>query len=478
MMSDRVDVLIIGAGLSGIDAAYRLQTESPDRRYLILEGRDAIGGTWDLFRYPGVRSDSDMFTLGYPFRPWRQPKSIAAGETILSYVRDTAARFGIDQHVRYGQRVVAASWSTPEATWTVRTESGKEYQSSFLFLCTGYYRYSAGFSPRFAGQEDFTGAIVHPQHWPAGLSYEGKRVVVIGSGATAVTLVPAMAETAEHVTMLQRSPSYMISLPTAADDGSDLSLARSRLNRSRNILATALLYQAARHFPARVSAFLRRGVAQQLPPGGSVDRDFTPRYAPWDQRLCVVPDGDLFAAMREDRASVVTGTIETFTEKGIRLTDGTDLEADIIVTATGLTMVTLGEIALDVDGRAVHSGDLHVYKGMMFDGLPNLAWCVGYINASWTLRADLTARYVCRLLNYMKRHRIDTVTPSRPPGASAGGDPLMALSSGYVERATAILPKQGSRTPWRLRNNYLTDMPAMRFGRINDGHVTFTRVQR
>nr|WP_296063535.1 NAD(P)/FAD-dependent oxidoreductase [uncultured Actinoplanes sp.] len=477
-MSDRVDVLIIGAGLSGVDAAYRLQTESPDRRFLILEGRDAIGGTWDLFRYPGVRSDSDMFTLGYPFRPWRQPQAIATGETILSYVRDTAARFGIDKHIRYGRRVVAASWSTPDATWTVRTASGEEFQSSFLFLCTGYYRYSSGFSPRFPGQDDFAGPVVHPQHWPADLDYEGKRVVVIGSGATAVSLVPAMAETAEHVTMLQRSPTYMISLPTASGDGSELSLARYRFRRGRNILATALLYQAARRFPSRVGAFLRRGVVQQLPPGVAVERDFTPAYAPWDQRLCVVPDGDLFAAMREDRASVVTGMIETFTEKGIRLTDGTELEADIIVSATGLTMVTFGEIAIEVDGSPVHSGDLHVYKGMMFDGVPNLAWCVGYINASWTLRADLTARYVCRLLNYMTRHRIDIVTPSRPPGASPADAPLMALSSGYVQRAASILPKQGSRTPWRSRNNYLVDMPAMRFGRIDDGHVTFARVKR
>ena len=475
-MSDRVDVLVVGAGLSGIDAAYRLQTECPGRSFLILEGRDVSGGTWDLFRYPGVRSDSDMFTLGYPFRPWRDPKAIASGETILRYVRDTAERYRITDRIRFGRRVTTASWSTEDAAWTVQTASGEAYTCSFLYLCTGYYRYSGGYDVDFPGRAEFAGPVVHPQQWPADLDYAGKRVVVIGSGATAVTLVPAMAETAEHVTMVQRSPSYLISLPGGdGADGKSLSPAASRLIRSRNVVATALLYQAARRWPERVAGYLREQVSRQLPADVPVDPHFTPRYRPWDQRLCLVPDGDLFAAMRAGRASVVTGEIDTFFDKGVRLTGGAELAADLIVTATGLSMVALGEIAIDVDGRPVQTGKLNVYKGMMFSGVPNLAWCVGYINASWTLRADLTARYVCRLLNYMSRHHIEITMPTLPPGLPAVDEPLMALTSGYVRRAAAVLPRQGARRPWRTRNNYLIDLPAMRFGRIDDGNVQFAR---
>ena len=475
-MSDRVDVLVVGAGLSGIDAGYRLQTECPGRSYLILEGRDVSGGTWDLFRYPGVRSDSDMFTLGFPFHPWRQAKAIASGETILRYVRETADRFGIAEKIRFGRRVVTAHWSTEDATWTVHTAGGEEYACSFLYLCTGYYRYSGGYDVDFPGRDEFAGPVVHPQQWPAGLDYAGKRVVVIGSGATAVTLVPAMAETAAHVTMLQRSPTYMINLPGGERGGRTLSRTTSHLLRSRNAVATALLYQASRRWPERVSGFLRKQVAEQLPAEAHVDPDFTPAYAPWDQRLCVVPDGDLFAAMRAGKASVVTGRIDRFTSTGVRLDDGAELAADIIVTATGLSMVTLGEIAVDIDGRPVKTGTLNVYKGMMFSGVPNLAWCVGYINASWTLRADLTSRYVCRLLNYMARHDIDITTPTPPPDMPEVDQPLMNLTSGYVQRAAAILPRQGSRRPWRMRTNYLTDLPAMLLGRIDDGHVRFARV--
>ncbi|WP_433300208.1 flavin-containing monooxygenase [Actinoplanes sp. CA-030573] len=476
-MSNRVDVVIVGAGLSGIGAAYRLQTECPGKSFLILEGRDVSGGTWDLFRYPGVRSDSDMFTLGYPFRPWRHRRAIASGETILRYVRETSRAYDIDRKIRFGRRVVSARWSTEDAAWTVRTGNGETYECSFLYLCTGYYRYSAGHDAGFPGRADFTGRVVHPQHWPDDLDHAGKRVVVIGSGATAVTLVPAMAETAEHVTMLQRSPTYMINLANgdAGAGARPMSRAVARLVRTRNVLGTALLYQASRRWPARMGGFLRRQVAGQLPPGVPVDPHFTPAYAPWDQRLCVVPDGDLFAAMRSGTASVVTGTIETFTEKGVRLTDGTELEADIIVTATGLTMVALGEIEVDVDGDRVASGRVGVYKGMMLEGVPNLAWCVGYVNASWTLRADLTSRYVCRLLNYMERHRIEITTPVVPPGTALLDEPAMALSSGYVRRAAGVLPRQGGRRPWRMSSNYLTDMPAMRFGRIDDGNVRFAR---
>jgi cation diffusion facilitator CzcD-associated flavoprotein CzcO len=480
-MSEHVDVLVVGAGLSGIGAAYRLQTQCPDRSYAILEARDAIGGTWDLFRYPGVRSDSDMFTLGYPFRPWREPKAIAEGSKILDYIRETAALNGIDKQIRYGRRVVSAAWSTADARWTVRTGTDEEYTCSFLYICTGYYRYSAGYEVDFPGLGDFTGTVVHPQHWPADLDYQGKRVVVIGSGATAVTLVPAMADKVEHVTMLQRSPSYLLAMPAREDAATRLRQllpadAASRVVRGRNVLLTWALFQASRRWPDRVAKLLRTGVEKQLPEGVPVDPHFVPRYDPWDQRLCVVPDGDFFAAMRTGQASVVTGTIDTFTGDGIRLTDGTELPADIVVTATGLTMVAYGEIAMSVDGRSIESGELHVYKGMMFSDVPNMAWCVGYTNASWTLRADLTSQYVCRLLNYMTRHRIDIATPHLDESQPESDDPLMDLSSGYVQRAAAVLPRQGARRPWRMRNNYLTDLPVMRLGRIDDGSMLFTRL--
>jgi monooxygenase len=477
-MSERVDVLVIGAGLSGIDAAYRLSTECPGRTFLILEARQTIGGTWDLFRYPGIRSDSDMFTLSYPFRPWRNPQAIASGETIRDYIRDTAARYGLDRKIRFGRRVVRAHWSSPDATWTVETDTGETYASNFLYLCTGYYRYSSGHEVDFAGREAFRGRIVHPQHWPDDLDYAGQRVVVIGSGATAATLVPSMASSAAHVTMLQRSPAYFISLGgpgPGSEPAAELTGPKARLVRSRNVLGTALLYQAARRWPDRVARLLQRRVARELPDDVPIDPHFTPRYRPWDQRPCVVPDGDFFVALRAGKASVVTGTVERFHACGVRLTDGTDIDADVIVTATGLTMVAFGEIALDVDGDPVDSGRLQVYKGMMFSGVPNLAWCVGYINATWTLRADLTSRYVCRLLNYMDRHRIDVTTPTVPPGAAEAGEPLMALSSGYVQRAAALLPRQGARRPWRVRNNYLTDLPGMLLSRINDGNVRFAR---
>ena len=474
-----MDVLIVGAGLSGIGAAYRLQTECPDRTYTILEARNATGGTWDLFRYPGVRSDSDMFTLSYPFRPWRQPRSIADGGTILDYIRDTAAAYGIDQNIRFHQRAISAAWSTAEARWTVRTATGDEYTCAFLYLCTGYYRYSGGYEVDFPGMADFTGTIVHPQHWPADLDYEGKRVVVIGSGATAVTLVPSLADRAELVTMLQRSPSYFVAVPAGLHKGAP-GRVTARILRSRNLLLSWGLYQAARRWPDRIAQLLRAGVARQLPDGVPVDPHFVPGYGPWDQRLCVVPDGDLFAALRNGTAEVVTGAIDAFTDKGIRLADGTELPADIVVTATGLTMVAFGEMALTVDGRPVRSGDRHVYKGMMFDGMPNLAWCMGYPNASWTLRADLTSRYVCRLLNYMGRHRIDVVTPDLPEAEARQPThrPFVALTSGYVQRASGLIPQQGNRWPWRASANYLTDLPAMRLGRIDDGSVRFARKAR
>lgn len=478
-MSNHLDVLIVGAGLSGIGAAHRLQTHCPDRSYAILEARDASGGTWDFFRYPGLRSDSDMFTLGYPLRPWLQPNAIADGASILAYIRETATENGIDKKIHYGRRVVSAAWSSEQARWTLTTAEGTEWTCNFLYLCTGYYRYSSGHEVAFPGMGDYAGHLVHPQNWPAELDYEGKRVVVIGSGATAVTLVPALAQQAAHVTMVQRSPTYMIPLaskePLTAKLGKRMSPERaSRLIRKRNVAMNFLTFQASRRWPEKVGQMLRDRVAGELPEHVKVDPHFTPRYKPGDQRVCGVADGDLFAALREGRTSIVTGEVETFTEKGLRLTDGQELEADVVVTATGLVMVTFGEVALSVDGKAVNSRHLQVYKHLMFSGLPNLAWCVGYTNASWTMRADLSHQYVCRLLNHMARRRYDVATPV-PKDAAGSDEPLLNLSSGYVLRASDILPRQGTEGRWKVRNNYLRDWPRMKLTRINDGALVFKR---
>jgi cation diffusion facilitator CzcD-associated flavoprotein CzcO len=483
MGSEHVDVLIVGAGLSGIGAAYRIRTQSPGRTYAILEARDAIGGTWDLFRYPGIRSDSDMFTLGYPFRPWPSPQAIADGPSILEYVRDTAAEFGIDRKIRFGHRVVRASWSSDEARWTVEAEHGGATVTttcSFLYLCSGYYSYRGGHEVEFPGQERFGGTIVHPQAWPSDLDHRDKNVVVIGSGATAVTLVPAMADEAASVTMLQRSPSYVVSLPGKDPIAERLrallpeKLAH-RLIRLKSIAFTTLTYQASRRWPDRIGRVLRDGVASQLPDRIPVDPHFVPRYDPWDQRLCVVPDGDLFRALRSGKADVVTDTIATFTENGVALASGRELAADIIVTATGLQAVALGEIALTVDGRPVDAGKLFTYKGLMFSGVPNLAWCVGYINNSWTLRADLASQYVCRLLNHMAAHGFATATPDAAGADPAQARPILNLTSGYVQRVIDKLPKQGAGRPWLARQNYPLDYVDMKLRRIDDGTMRFAR---
>ncbi|MFT3766785.1 MAG: NAD(P)/FAD-dependent oxidoreductase [Minicystis sp.] len=433
------DVIIVGAGLSGIGAAYRIKTECPTKRFAILEAREAIGGTWDLFRYPGIRSDSDMFTLGYPFHPWKEAKVIADGPSILRYIRETATKFGIDPHIRFRHKIIQATWSSADASWTIEAEVGPEreirrYRTRFLYLCSGYYSYDKAHDPQLPGVERFKGRIVHPQWWPEDLDYSGKRVVVIGSGATAVTLVPAMAERAGHVTMLQRSPSYIMSLP-AQDPAADAIRAvlpervAHRVVRGKNALLSLALYQFCRRFPQAATRLLRKGVAAHVPEGTPIDPHFTPRYAPWDQRLCVVPDADLFRALHAGKASVVTDTIETFTERGIRLTSGEELEADIIVTATGLRLVACGGIRLHVDGRAIELRDTVVYKGLMLSGIPNLAWCVGYTNASWTLRADLSSRYVCRLLHEMDRRGAEVAVPrmERRSGAETTPEPLLGI---------------------------------------------------
>lgn len=470
------EVIVVGAGLSGIGAGYHLKHDCPGTRFVILEGRDAIGGTWDLFRYPGVRSDSDMFTLGYPFHPWKEANAIADGPSILAYLRDTARTYGIEDHVRFGRKVVAASWSSEDAAWTleVRTAAGVErYRTRFLYLCSGYYAYDEAHDPDLPGRARFGGRIVHPQWWPEDLDYAGKRVVVVGSGATAVTLVPALAKQAAHVTMLQRSPTWIASLP--AEDRLAKGIravlperAAHRTVRWKNALLNLGFYQFCRRFPRAARRVLLKRVRALLPLDVPVDPHFTPRYDPWDQRLCLVPDGDLFAALASGRASVVTGEIDTFTETGIRLASGDELAADVIVTATGLKLLPVGGIRLEVDGRPVDPAETLVYKGLMLGGVPNLAWSVGYTNASWTLRSDLSSRFVCRLLNHMDRHGQVRAVP-RPEAAGEGRAPLLDLNAGYVRRAADRLPKQGTKAPWRLRQNYVLDYVATVFGRVDDG---------
>jgi monooxygenase len=455
-----VDVLIIGAGLSGIGAAWRLKRDRPGTSFVILEARDAIGGTWDLFRYPGVRSDSDMFTLSYSFRPWQGDKSLASADSIRSYIRDTAAEGGITPHIRFRTKAVSASWSSAAARWTVETTGGT-YTCRFLYACAGYYDYDKAYQPDFPGLDDFAGQFVHPQFWPDDLDYAGKRVVVIGSGATAVTLVPAMAETAGHVTMLQRSPTYMTVLPdrdAIADALRRRLPARvaHRLIRAKNIALTQGFYQLARRRPERVKKLLRGFALRRLGDPAYVDEHFTPTYDPWDQRLCVVPEGDLFTAITDKRASVVTGHIDRFVPGGIRLTTGELVGADIVVSATGLSLLPVGGLTVTVDGEVVDPGTRVAYRGVMLSGVPNLAYCIGYTNASWTLRADLSHRYVIRLLSYLDRNGYVSATPLATP--TGNRRPLLDLSSGYVRRALDRFPKQGDKDPWTVRQNYMLDV--------------------
>jgi monooxygenase len=477
MPLEHLDVLIVGAGLSGVGAGCHLQRECPGKRYAILEARAESGGTWDLFRYPGIRSDSDMFTLGYRFRPWTQENAIADGPSILHYIRDTARRYGVDRRIRYHRRVVRAEWSSAEARWTVEVEhidtgEAERLTCSFLYGCTGYYRYDEGYTPAFLGAERFGGEIVHPQHWPEDLDYAGKRVVVIGSGATAVTLVPAMAERAAHVTMLQRSPSYVVSLPQRDPLAALLRRvlpprAVYPLVRWKNVLLATAFFQLSRRRPTLIKRLIRKGLERRLPAGYDIDTHFTPRYDPWDQRVCLVPDGDLFAAIGSGRASILTDGIETFTEQGLKLTSGAELEADVIVTATGLNLLLLGGIQFVVDGREIDLAKTVGYKGIMFSGLPNLAVTLGYTNASWTLKADLAAEYVCRLLNHMDVHGHDTVVP-RAPDPSLPTHPFIDLASGYVLRSVELLPRQGDAAPWRLHQNYPRDIGMLRRGPLDD----------
>ncbi len=482
-MIEHVDVLIVGAGLSGIGAARHLQIHCPRKSFAVLEGREALGGTWDLFRYPGIRSDSDMQTMGFSFRPWVHEKSIADGSHILDYLKETAEEYGIDRHIRFRKKVKEVRWSTEDAAWTVAIEEAgtgalSEMTCSFLYMCTGYYNYTGGHTPEFAGAADFRGQLVHPQTWPKELDYAGKKVVVIGSGATAVTLVPAMAKTAAHVTMLQRSPTYIVARP-----GADPLVAKlqrwfppkiaSKLTRWRNIGLSMYFYSLSRSKPDKVKAAIIAGAQALLGADYDVKTHFTPRYKPWDQRVCLVPDGDLFQAIRKGEASVVTDTIERFTTNGIQLTSGKQLDADVIVTATGLKMELLSGISVVVDGKPVNLAKTFNYKGTMFSGVPNFALTTGYTNASWTLKAELTSRYICRLLNWMDRNRMRIATP-RPDG-SIGEQPMFNFAAGYVQRALDTMPKQGLKRPWTLRQNYPRDMFDLHYGKVNDGALQFSR---
>ncbi|MCE9648769.1 MAG: NAD(P)/FAD-dependent oxidoreductase [Parvibaculum sp.] len=482
MTLEHFDVLIVGAGLSGIGAAYHLQSNCPGKTYAIMEGREASGGTWDLFRYPGIRSDSDMYTLGYSFKPWTEAKAIADGPAILKYVRETARDNGIERHIRYSHQVKSASWSTENAAWTVEAERGPSKEivrvtCNFLFMCSGYYNYAEGYTPDFPGMERFKGRIAHPQKWTPDIDYKGKRVVVIGSGATAVTLVPEMAKDAAHVTMLQRSPTYVVSRP--AEDGLANWLRRHLpaklaygITRWKNVLFGMYFFRLARKKPQQVKQFILNQVSEILG-ADYVAKHFTPTYNPWDQRLCLVPNGDLFDAIKDKRASVVTDHIETFTEKGILLKSGEELEADLIVTATGLNLQVLSDMKVVVDGKDVDLSKTLNYKGMMYSDIPNLASSFGYTNASWTLKCDLTCEYVCRLLNHMDKTGTRQATPHNTD-PTVTEEPWLDFSSGYVQRSIDKFPKQGSKAPWKLYQNYALDIVSLKFGKVEDGAMEFS----
>ena len=484
---EHLDVLVVGAGLSGIGAGHYLQADCPWATYAIFEARGAIGGTWDLFRYPGVRSDSDMYTLGYSFRPWDQDESIADGQAILDYIRETARVEGIDQHIRFHHRIVAADWSTPDGRWNITAERTDpetgdtetiRLTCGFLFSCSGYYRYDHGYQPEFPGIDEFAGQVVHPQAWPEDLDYAGKRVVVIGSGATAVTLIPSMSDDTEHITMLQRSPTYIVALPAK---NPLVNLIR-RILPTRwsgpivkwfNALMTQGSYQFSRRFPGLARKGIRALVKLQLPDGYEVDTHFKPKYDPWDQRLCLVPDGDLFKAIRRGDASVVTDSVDRFTADGIRLQSGDELPADIVVTATGLELLFIGGIEVSVDGEDLELPDKLTYKGMMLEDVPNLAIAIGYTNASWTLKCDLTCQYVTRLLNHMHATGLRQCTPENHD-ASVTAEPLLGLSSGYVQRSQHEFPKQGTRFPWQVKQSYLADYRALKRSDIHDEAMQFS----
>ena len=485
-IDNHFDVIVVGAGISGIGAAYHLQTMSPKSTYQILEGRADFGGTWDLFRYPGIRSDSDMHTLGYRFKPWTADKSIADGPRILDYLRETITENSIDKKIRYNQQVTKAQWSSEDSRWSLTvtdkvSDEVKTFTCGYLFMCSGYYSYKQGFTPEFAGVEKFQGKVVHPQQWPQDLDYKNKRVVVIGSGATAMTLVPAMANDVAEITLLQRSPTYVISRPSVDPFAKRMRRIWPKkiayaLTRVENTTRQQELYKLCREAPEGVKSVLIDAVRAELGADFDVDKHFTPTYKPWDQRMCLVPDSDLFVALRSNKAKVVTDTIKTFTETGIQLDSGEHLEADIVVTATGLNLCTLGEMEFVVDSQPVDFAKTWTYKGFAFSGIPNLASSWGYINASWTLRADLTCEYVCRLLNHMRKTKTTSCTPTlrKIDQDMPQRNWLEDFTSGYMKRMMHKMPRQGDHEPWINPQNYELDKKMFRKSPIDDGVMLFT----
>jgi cation diffusion facilitator CzcD-associated flavoprotein CzcO len=482
-MDNHFDVIVIGAGISGIGAGYHLQTKCPEKSYAILEGRDTIGGTWDLFKYPGIRSDSDMYTLGFSFFPWKEKEAIADGPSILKYLDETSKKFNIDKKIKFNHYVKDASWCSEKSVWTLKVEDKNLMDTvtiscNFIFMCSGYYSYEKGYTPDFEGINEFNGKIMHPQKWDTSIDYSDKEVIVIGSGATAVTLVPEMAKYAKHVTMLQRSPTYVVSAPQ--QDPLAIFLQKylpSKLSyfivRWKNILRQQWYFRLCKKNPKRVKDFIINQVRKSLGHDYDVDKHFTPNYNPWDQRMCLVPNGDLFKSIRKKQTSVVTDTIDKFTSTGIKLESGKTLAAELIVTATGLNLEICSNINLKVDGQDINLPDTVTYKGMMFSGVPNLVSTFGYTNASWTLGADLTSEYVCRLLNYMKKSSIKKCCPEANSKIE-NNDDWLNLTSGYIKRSKDIFPKQGKRSPWTNNQNFLKDIFQIRYGKINDGEIKFS----
>lgn len=484
-MNKKIDVLVVGAGLSGIGAGYHLQKKCPETSFLILEGRENIGGTWDLFKYPGIRSDSDMYTLGYNFKPWKEQKAIADAPSILKYLNETVEEFNLKSKIRFGKYVKKARWSSDSNQWTVDIEDKKtgkfsQILCSFIFMCSGYYSYKEGYTPHFEGKENFKGDIIHPQKWDPSFDYSNKKIVVIGSGATAVTIVPEMAKTAKHVTMLQRSPTYVVAAPEKDNLANKL---RKYLPlkftywfiRWRNILRQQYYFRLCKKYPKGVKNVIIREVKKKLGNDFDVKTHFTPKYNPWDQRMCLVPDGDLFEQINQGKASVVTDHIKNFTENGLLLKSGKELKADVIITATGLNLEMLSTVEFFIDNKSVDISKTVTYKGMMYSGIPNLASTFGYTNASWTLGADLTSEYVCRVINHMKRNNYDVVCPKPNIGIEADPD-YLNLTSGYIKRSLNIFPKQGKKAPWRNNQNYLIDIFQMKYGRIDDGEISFEKI--
>ncbi|HIG34802.1 MAG TPA: NAD(P)/FAD-dependent oxidoreductase [Gammaproteobacteria bacterium] len=486
MTQNHFNVIVVGAGISGIGAGYYLQKKCPNKSFVILEGRDNIGGTWDLFRYPGIRSDSDMNTMGFRFKPWMGVKSIADGPSILSYLHETVKENDLNKKIHFNQWVNEASWSSRDSQWTVQVENKKtqelqDFTCDFLFLCGGYYNYEEGYTPHFAGRENFLGQIIHPQKWPKNLDYKNKKVVVIGSGATAVTIIPTMAEEAAHVTMLQRSPTYFLSAPDEDPVGNFLrkfisSKLTYKLVRWKNIRFQWWFFQKCRKFPKKVKEFLIKQVREELGPNYDIETHFTPKYNPWEQRMCLVPNGDFFNAINAGKASVITDHIDRFTKKGIKLKSGGEVEADLIVTATGLNLEVCNGIKLEVDNNEVDISKTMTYKGMMFSDVPNLVATFGYTNASWTLRADLTSEYVCRLLNFMDKKGYANCCPRTAEHVEPEGD-WLDFTSGYVKRSMHKFPKQGSRDPWRNTQNFPKDVLAIRWGNIDNKELKFTSLE-